>query len=48
MGAVALGLEVEEQTLGEMFLVFDYGDERAGHCLFDSRGMTAGSSLRSE
>ena len=28
MGAVALGLKVEEKALGEMFFVFDDGDER--------------------
>jgi hypothetical protein len=27
VGAVALGGEVEEQTLSEMFFVFDEGDE---------------------
>jgi hypothetical protein len=28
VGAEALGLEIEEQTLGEVFFVFDEGDER--------------------
>ena len=27
VGAVALGLEIEEETLGEVFFVFDEGDE---------------------
>jgi hypothetical protein len=27
VGAEALGLEIEEQTLGEVFFVFDDGDE---------------------
>jgi hypothetical protein len=34
MGAVAFSLEIEEQTLGQVFFIFDYGDEgsgRAGH-----------------
>ena len=30
MGAVAFGLEVEEESLGEMFFIFDDHDERRG------------------
>jgi hypothetical protein len=30
MGAVGFGLQVEEQTLGEVFFVFDDGDEGGG------------------
>jgi hypothetical protein len=30
VGTVAFGLEIEEQALGEVFLVFDDGDERSG------------------
>jgi hypothetical protein len=37
VGAVTLGLEIEEETLGEMFFVFDEDDERSGglgHAVF--------------
>src|SRR5260370_307022 len=40
MGAVAFGLEVEEEALGEMFFVFDEDDERRGR---SSHGISDGS-----
>ena len=33
VGAVAFGLEVEEEALGEVFFVFDEGDERLCGCV---------------
>ena len=38
VSAVAVGLEVEEQTLGEVFFVFDDGDEGGGRGGHDDRG----------
>ena len=41
MGAIAFGLKIEEETLGEVFFVFDEDDERSGglkSCGFLSAG----------
>jgi len=45
VGAVALGLQVEEESLGEVFFVLDDGDERRGHwgdCSWGVRGEELG------
>jgi hypothetical protein len=42
VGAVAFGLKVEEETLGEMFFVFDQDDKWGGGI---SHGIT-GDSVR--